>query len=115
MNNVKVYVGNPSTREVRVVEPSDSRDGEKTYQLNPRFDIVNHSPDGFNWGYGGSGPSQLAFAIMSDLLKDDQKAMRTYQEFKNHFLVKADMNSILVIGASDIEMWLMSKEQNGSE
>ena len=24
----------------------------------------NHSPDGFNWGYGGSGPAQLALAIM---------------------------------------------------
>lgn len=23
----------------------------------------NHSPDGFAWGYGGSGPAQLALAI----------------------------------------------------
>jgi len=23
----------------------------------------NHSPDGFNWGYGGSGPAQTALAI----------------------------------------------------
>lgn len=36
--------------------------------LNPRFDAVNHSPDGFEWGYGGSGPSQLAFAMLADLL-----------------------------------------------
>lgn len=27
----------------------------------------NHSPDGFNWGYGGSGPAQLALAIMLKL------------------------------------------------
>ncbi len=27
----------------------------------------NHSPDGFNWGYGGSGPAQLALAIMLQL------------------------------------------------
>lgn len=26
--------------------------------------IINHSPDGFNWGYGGSGPAQLALAIL---------------------------------------------------
>lgn len=25
--------------------------------------VHNHSPDGFNWGYGGSGPAQLALAI----------------------------------------------------
>ena len=29
--------------------------------------IINHSPDGFNWGYGGSGPSQLALAIILHL------------------------------------------------
>ena len=32
--------------------------------LDPCNDIVNHSPDGFNWGYGGSGPAQLALAMM---------------------------------------------------
>jgi hypothetical protein len=30
----------------------------------PSQKIHNHSPDGFNWGYVGSGPSQLALAIM---------------------------------------------------
>lgn len=29
--------------------------------------IVNHSPDGFNWGYGGSGPAQLALAVCLEL------------------------------------------------
>lgn len=33
--------------------------------LNPRFDQINHSPTGFEWGYNGSGPSQLAFAILA--------------------------------------------------
>ena len=28
--------------------------------LDPRFDLRRHSPDGFNWGYCGSGPAQLA-------------------------------------------------------
>lgn len=38
----------------------------------------NHSPDNFNWGYGGSGPAQLALAIM---LKLTGKA-DGYQDFK---------------------------------
>lgn len=33
----------------------------------PSQKIRNHSPDGFNWGYGGSGPSQLALAIVLKL------------------------------------------------
>ena len=34
--------------------------------LHPRksLAVYNHSPDGFAWGYGGSGPAQLALAIL---------------------------------------------------
>jgi len=40
--------------------------------------VKNHSPDGFNWGYGGSGPSQLALAIVLKITgKSDG-----YQDFK---------------------------------
>ena len=52
-------------------------------QLSPKQSqaIVNHSPTGFAWGYSGSGPAQLALAL---LLKytDENKASRLYQEFK---------------------------------
>lgn len=43
--------------------------------------IVNHSPDGFNWGYGGSGPAQLALAILLSFLPEE-KAILNYQNFK---------------------------------
>lgn len=55
-------------------------------ELDPRLDLVRHSPDGFNWSYGGSGPSQLALAICADALGDDAQAMRVYQQFKNAFV-----------------------------
>lgn len=41
----------------------------------------NHSPDGFSWGYGGSGPSQAALAIMMEFT-DQDTAVRIYQDFK---------------------------------
>ena len=44
-------------------------------------EIINHSPDGFAWGYGGSGPSQLALAICLELYGQD-KATQIYQSFK---------------------------------
>jgi len=50
--------------------------------LAPRNDLRNHSPDGFEWGYGGSGPAQLALAICADSLGDDRRALSVYQEFK---------------------------------
>lgn len=50
--------------------------------LKPRFDLRNHSPDGFEWGYGGSGPAQLALALLADYLEDDLLASQIYQPFK---------------------------------
>jgi hypothetical protein len=41
----------------------------------------NHSPDGFAWGYAGSGPSQLALAICLELY-DTEKALTSYMDFK---------------------------------
>lgn len=51
--------------------------------LNPRHDLYNHSPDGFEWGYAGSGPAQLALAILADHLGNDQLALVYYQAFKS--------------------------------
>ncbi len=51
-------------------------------RLNPRFDLWNHSPTGFEWGYGGSGPAQLALAILADHCQDDEQALNFYQRFK---------------------------------
>jgi len=50
--------------------------------LNPRLDLLNHSPTGFEWGYGGSGPAQLALALLADALGDDEAAIRLHHEFK---------------------------------
>lgn len=54
--------------------------------LDPRFDLRNHSPTGYSWGYGGSGPAQLALALVADVLGDDERALRLYQEFKFRFV-----------------------------
>jgi hypothetical protein len=51
--------------------------------LDPRFDLRFHSPDGFEWGYGGSGPAQLALALLADWLGDDVQALTLYQAFKS--------------------------------
>ena len=44
--------------------------------------LVNHSPSGFEWGYGGSGPAQLALALLLDYTGDEAFALDHYQEFK---------------------------------
>lgn len=61
--------------------------------LNPRLDLVNHSPTGFSWGYLGSGPAQLALALLADILGDDQEALRLYQLFKAEWVTRLGYNA----------------------
>jgi len=51
--------------------------------LNPRLDLWNHSPSGFEWGYAGSGPAQLALALLADCLGDDEAAIEAHHDFKD--------------------------------
>lgn len=48
-------------------------------------EIWNHSPDGFNWGYNGSGPAQLALATLLEIMPQDM-AMKWYQHFKSNII-----------------------------
>lgn len=47
--------------------------------------VFNHSPDGFNWGFHGSGPAQLALAVLLELMPKDD-AVHLYQTFKRDFI-----------------------------
>lgn len=51
-------------------------------ELDMRLDLWNHSPTGFEWGYSGSGPAQLALAILADVTGDDDLAVTLHQRFK---------------------------------
>ena len=58
------------------------RKARKKRKLRPRLDLANHSPTGFAWGYGGSGPAQLSLAILADHLRNDELALKLHQDFK---------------------------------
>ena len=60
----------------------EEEDGQ-CYLLHPRHDLRNHSPDGLEWGYSGSGPAQLALALAADVLGDDDRAQDIYQRLKS--------------------------------
>jgi len=65
-----------------VVVVYDQADEKKWYFLPPRNDIRNHSPDGFEWGYGGSGPAQLSLALLCDCFESVILGEALYQRFK---------------------------------
>jgi hypothetical protein len=76
---MKRYQGIRTAEGCRVVVLED---GKPARPLDPRLDLRNHSATGFEWGYGGSGPAQLALALAADLLKDDVQAQKVYQRLK---------------------------------
>lgn len=57
--------------------------------LCPRLDLCPHSPNGFDWGYRGSGPAQLALAILADHLpSDENRALAHYQRFNERVIAR---------------------------
>ncbi len=54
---------------------------------NKSLEVRDHSPDGFNWGYGGSGPAQLALAILLEYT-DEETALANYQTFKRDVIAE---------------------------
>ena len=54
---------------------------DSEYHLDWRLDIQDRSPTGIEWGYGGSGPSQLAIALIADATGDDSLAEEPHITF----------------------------------
>ncbi|KKN16952.1 hypothetical protein LCGC14_0970690 [marine sediment metagenome] len=70
--------------DVEVVTQDDY--GKRILSPLPSLKLRNHSPDGFSWGYHGSGPAQLALAILLDATLDGEVAQANYQDFKDEFV-----------------------------
>lgn len=80
---MKMYEGKRlSNSEVEVIVIVDEELEVYSYSLKHH---VHHSPTGFEWGYRGSGPADLARSILWDYLgKEPLKVL--YQSFKDTFV-----------------------------
>lgn len=102
---MRVYCGVRTRQGVEVwVEEGDTR-----YPLDPRLDIECRSPTGFEWGYRGSGPAQLALAILADLT-DKETALRFYQAFKEEVIAGLPRQA-WVLSGQDVLFWLEGKRR----
>ena len=82
-------------------------DGVET-ELTPdrSLKVRNHSPTGFNWGYGGSGPAQLALALLLDVMGYESSAETHYMDFKDK--VVAGWGDEWEITEVEILSWMLS-------
>lgn len=69
--------------------------------------VLNHSPGGFAWGYSGSGPAQLALAILLEAGVQRQQAIELHQVFKEEFI--ANLSQDLFVLNIDVEAWANQK------
>lgn len=69
--------------------------------------IPLHSPSGFEWGYGGSGPADLAYAILADAV-GKKEAERFYQTFKWEFIAKAPFDGF-EISRKEVRRWVVEQ------
>ncbi|WP_257300567.1 DUF6166 domain-containing protein [Haloarchaeobius sp. FL176] len=92
----------PSEREHTVVYLGYRKRGKSIVKKQPdgerltparSLELVSHSPTGFEWGYGGSGPAQLAHALLLDYTDDAEIAMAHYIEFKNRVVSQLDCSA----------------------
>ena len=79
----RVKTGDDQTQVMAIVwEAGDPR----LLDPKPSQQLHNHSPAGFEWGYCGSGPAQLALAMLLDFTGDEEVALNNYQAFKSQFI-----------------------------
>ena len=86
--------------------------GTRIYELPARNDVMNHSPDGFSWGYQGSGPAQAALAILLDFTDGDvARVQPIYQFFKDVVIANFENGSSWELTAGEIERTLATIER----
>jgi hypothetical protein len=105
----KYYSARPSEPGGTSVYVMEQDAGEHE-ALDPRADLANHSPSGFAWGYGGSGPAQLALAIAADHLGDDEAALESYQLLKDRLIAEQDPDEPLHVLGSEVAEALAGAE-----
>jgi len=98
---MKVYFG-------RVDEPMGwavfVRDGVGA--LRPLEHHVKHSPDGFAWGYAGSGPTELARCILIDATGDPDPDVHLVFGYRDEVIALLDKTMGFEISALSVLSWV---------
>ena len=120
-NAERDYVAFPMSKGVLL----DNSTGDQ--RTNVPHLVTHHSPDGFSWGYLGSGPADLALNILEYYLTDMgyegrrtkcfegdcwELAWKLHHPFKEEFLSTPkgpDMDSCCSIPAAIIKKWILNK------
>lgn len=82
--------------------------------LAPSLRLRPHSPTGFEWGYGGSGPSQLALALLLASGVEAREALALYQAFKTE-VVSGLSNPTWRLTSAEVLEWAARQSGGAAE
>lgn len=82
------------------------RDGEGP--ARPLREHTRHSPDGHAWGYGGSGPAQLALDMLWDVAGEEPPAP-VYQAFKAEVIAHLDQSQGFALPEQLVRDWIRDR------
>lgn len=84
--------------------------------LSPEYSqsLVNHSPDGFEWGYGGSGPAQLALAIALKFCNKNL-ALALYHQFKWEYIANIPRGQGFELDYEIVKNWFYQNSNRDSQ
>ncbi|NOQ29951.1 MAG: XRE family transcriptional regulator [Helicobacteraceae bacterium] len=105
MENI-VFSGKKTLLGNRLVQMNDQ-------DLDPRHDLFNHARDGYDWGYIGAGPLQLAFAILVKMT-NPQFATKYRAQFNKEVVAKLDQKN-WTLDAHALQEWIDNKEKHELE
>lgn len=112
---MKIYYGHAATQERPNYVTVRPEPGNKTALTHH----VRHSLDGYGWGYGGSGPADLARSILLDSFGQEQcpdgpgecqcKSLwvePTYQAFKGDVIANLSQNEDFKLSQASVMDWV---------
>ena len=94
------YRGRRTSAGCKVTRPDGS-----PLPLAPSLALRRHSPTGWEWGYSGSGPAQLALALLLDVGAPAAVALQHCQRFKVGY-VQRWRGARWTLDADEAVVWL---------
>lgn len=121
---MKIYIGTRAGTnhgQLNVIVRKLAQD-ESALSEKPLYHVVRHSPDGFECGYAGNGPLDLALSILADHFVEEHgkiesadfhemdydkshPAILRYHQFMQAFVSRLDYDHFLV-NTRQIDEWL---------
>lgn len=107
---MKIYHGYRTSDGVVVEIIEDIKNGKEVHDIHglkvrKLKHVVRHSPTGLEYGYGGSGPSDLARSILLDIGYPENEVDMCYQDFKFVFIARLDQEQPFEITEDAIKIW----------